>query len=228
MAGNWDWERSDKVSAFNIPTVVVILTAICVIFYGAQFVLPARVYEFFLPYLVFVPSYSFTSGNPFTALSVLGYSFMHGSWMHLLMNMAWFIVFGSPLANRIGAFRFLAFWVISAIVSILPYALIHMHESVSVVGASGVISAMMGAAGRYGFQRVFNYKGDRPEFGPIMPIGAALRSERVMLMIGFWILTDIATGAFGNTGIAWEAHIAGLIFGFLTIRFFDPHPAAPY
>lgn len=225
MAGKSNWDRPVRTPAFNIPVVVIVLVAICVVLYGAQYVLPKLRYYSLLPYLVFAPSYSFSSGDPLTAFSVLGYSFMHGSWMHLLVNMAWLVVFGSPLANRIGSLRFLIFWVVSAIVAVLPYVFF-MDETVSVVGASGVISALMGAAGRYGFQRLSNYSGGgHPRFaGPVMSIYHALRSERVVMLIGFWIVTDVITGFAGDAAIAWEAHIAGLIFGFLAIRFFDPRP----
>ncbi len=43
------------------------------------------------------------------------------------------------------------FWVLTAIVAVLTYFVFHQESAISVVGASGVVSGMMGAIARYDF-----------------------------------------------------------------------------
>ena len=99
--------------------------------------------------------YAFTS--PVT------YSLLHGGWAHLAINMIWLAAFGSPLANRLGAARFVLFWVATSIAAAALHYVLHMTDQSPLVGASGAISGMMGAAARFGFRidRVFRPSGFR-------------------------------------------------------------------
>ncbi len=95
----------------------------------------------------------------------------------------------------------------------------------SLVGASGAISGMMGAAARYGFRRVGH--GRKSEFaGPVLPIGLTLTLKPVLTFVGVWFLINIVTGLYSTggadiSGIAWEAHIGGFVAGFFGIALLD-------
>ncbi|MBA9082414.1 membrane associated rhomboid family serine protease [Bartonella chomelii] len=160
--------------------------------------------------------------------TIVSYSFMHGSFGHIAMNMVWLLVFGSPLAKHFGNLRFLLFWMLTAGISALTYFIFHQDSMIPLVGASGAISGMMGAIARYGFFAVFNSNMHNERFlGPIWPIKKALRSKTVLVYIGMWLiincLTSIFPYLFGDSDIliAWEAHVGGLISGFMLISFFD-------
>ena len=58
--------------------------------------------------------------------------------------------FGSPLANRIGALRFVTFWIATSVAAAGLHYVLHMTDQSPLVGASGAISGMMGAAARFG------------------------------------------------------------------------------
>eukprot|EP01035_Chromulina_nebulosa_P002805 gene2805-3829_t len=45
----------------------------------------------------------------------VGYSLLHGGWLHLLFNCMWLVAFASSLVRRIGTLRFLALWITSAV-----------------------------------------------------------------------------------------------------------------
>ncbi|RUW77739.1 rhomboid family intramembrane serine protease, partial [Mesorhizobium sp. M1E.F.Ca.ET.063.01.1.1] len=107
---------------------------------------------------------------------------------------------------------------------------LHPYGEMPLVGASGAISGMMGAAARYGF-RIDRSSGKAAFAGEPLPIAIVLRSRGVMTFLGVWMVINLATGLLGfapgvDGQIAWEAHIGGFIAGFFGLRFFDrPQPS---
>jgi membrane associated rhomboid family serine protease len=92
------------------------------------------------------------------------------------------------------------------------------------VGASGAISGMMGAAARFGF-RIDRDEGQPAFAGPILSIPAVFASRMAVTFLGVWLAVNLAMGlGFGapdEGAIAWEAHIGGFLAGFLLVRVFD-------
>ncbi|EJF90751.1 rhomboid family intramembrane serine protease [Bartonella tamiae] len=225
-----------KAPLFNIPVIVIAITLCCFfVYFIPEYFLFVENYKEFLYSYAFIP-YRFIHDVWGSWYSLLSYSVMHGSLTHLVVNMLWLIVFGSPLANRLGTLRFLLFWCISSAFSVGFYVIFYIHSMIPLVGASGVVSAMTGAAGRYGFRRVEKpgYE-NRPEFaGPILTIKNALSSRTVLTFIGVWLLINVVIGLGGLSfqkdanNIAWEAHIGGLIFGFFFIGVFDQRKDEKY
>src|SRR5690606_721695 len=84
--------------------------------------------------------------RPFT------YTFLHGSFAHVAVNMVWLAAFGPPLANRFGTVRFAFFFAMTGLAAAAFFFVIHPSMEAPLVGASGSISGMMGAAARFGFQ----------------------------------------------------------------------------
>lgn len=222
--------------AFNIPGVVLALLGLCAAVHLARVYLLTTEQDIqliiaaaFIPirysgqYLLEI--YAFTS--PVT------YSLLHGGFAHLAVNMVWLAAFGSPLATRIGAARFLLFWVFTALAAVALHYVLHASSPVPLVGASGAISGMMGAAARYGF-RTGREAGRSVFAGRILSIGETLRSRTALTFLGVWMVVNLATGLAGGLpgaegGIAWEAHIGGLLAGFLAVRLFDrPYRARPF
>lgn len=164
--------------------------------------------------------WAFTS--PFTS------SVLHSGWMHLINNMIWLAAFGSPLANRLGVGRFILFWCFAVAVSLLFHFLAHPDDAIPVVGASGAISGMMGAAARFGFRT--DRRGDKPNFaGQPLTLLQTLQTRQVLIFLGVWLAINFAAGAgldvSGSEGsIAWEAHIGGMLAGLLGIGLFDRNP----
>ncbi len=218
--------------AFNIPGVVLAFVAVCVGIYLLQtYVLTARQNFDLLVAGAFIPlRYSGDYGyDVFAFTSVVTYSFLHGGVAHLFVNMIWLVAFGSPLANRQGNIRFVAFWIFTAVAAALLHYALHPLSNAPLVGASGAISGMMGAAARYGF-RIDRSSGQSIFSGPILGMTQILRSRTVATFLGVWLVINVVTGLLGSgpggTGtIAWEAHIGGFLSGFLCVRLFDRRPA---
>ena len=82
----------------------------------------------------------------------LTYAFLHGGWLHVGMNCLWFAAFGSAVARRFGAPRFLLFCAVAAVAGALMHYVTHMTDLQPVVGASAAVSGVMAAAVRFVFQ----------------------------------------------------------------------------
>lgn len=219
---------------FNLPWVIVLLIAACVAVYVVEFhVLSDRGYLILLANAAFIPiRYNGQFDLDVTAFtSPLTYAFLHGSIAHLAVNMIWLAAFGSPLANRLGALRFLIFWAATSVCAVGLHYVLHMVDQAPLVGASGAISGMMGAAARFGFRT--NRRGGRAAFfGEPLSVAACLRSRSVVTFLLIWTGINLLTGLVSFTPgvddqIAWEAHIGGFLAGFLGIGLIDRRPARP-
>ncbi len=219
-------ERREPV--FNLPIIVIAAIALCVgIHLLRLYVLtPDQDFELILRGAFIPIRYSGQFDLDFYAFtSPVTYSFLHGSVAHLLINMVWLAAFGSPLANRLGALRFAIFWVVSSIAAVALHYSLHSMDNAPLVGASGAIAGMMGAAARFGF-RVDRSAG-KPAFeGAILPVSIVFRSRTVMTFLVVWMVVNLVTGIYGlgpgiDNRIAWEAHVGGFLVGFFGIQFFD-------
>jgi membrane associated rhomboid family serine protease len=213
---------------FNVPAVVLAIIGLCAAVYLVQnYVLDFRQNLTLVYYAAFIPvlytgQYGFDwfmLTRPFT------YTFLHGSFAHIAINMVWMAAFGPPLANRFGALRFAFFFAVTGLAAAGLFWIIHPYMEAPLVGASGSISGMMGAAARFGFH--MNRSSGKSAFsGAPLPFSMVVRSRSVMTFLAVWMVINLVTGlvglgAGGSDQIAWEAHIGGFLVGFFGIRLFD-------
>ena len=213
---------------FNLPPVVLAVIGICVIVYLLQQYVLNQTQQLTLLYdgafipVLYTGQYGFDwflLSRPFT------YAFLHGGFAHIAINMVWLAAFGSPLANRLGARWFALFFAVTGVASVVLFWAVHPYGEAPLVGASGAISGMMGAAARFGF-RTDRSSGRAAFAGPVLPISVVLRSRGVMTFLAVWMVINLVTGfvgfAPGIAGqIAWEAHIGGFVAGFFGLHWFD-------
>src|SRR5262249_29189177 len=165
------------------------------------------------------------------------YALIHADLSHLLFNCVWLLAFGTPVAQRFGALRFLAFMAATAAAGAGVHLVTHFGELLPMIGASAAISGAMAAAMRFVFQRggPLSLWRDREEAHrvPAAPLAESLRDPRVLAFLFVWFGTNLLFGVFtiGVTGteqaVAWQAHIGGFVAGMLAFAAFDPVPAAP-
>lgn len=77
--------------------------------------------------------------------NVIACAFAHGGWLHLAGNMLFLWLFGAAVEQRLGSALFLALYLGGAAASSLAFGLVHRGESTLLVGASGAVSAALGA-----------------------------------------------------------------------------------
>ena len=71
--------------------------------------------------------------------------FMHGGWMHLIGNMLFLWVFADNIEATIGNVRFVLFYLLGGMAAHAAHIYFNPGSVVPTVGASGAISAVMGA-----------------------------------------------------------------------------------
>ena len=149
------------------------------------------------------------------------FMFLHGGFWHLLGNMWCLYIFGDNVEDRLGHFRYLAFYLLCGLASGLTHLITNLHSNVPTIGASGAIAGVMGAY-------FVLHPGARiltliPIF--IFPWFVEIPA---FIFLGFWFLLQFlnATGSHGQAGgIAWWAHVGGFLFGILFLRMFDRVPS---
>ncbi len=151
-------------------------------------------------------------------LTIVTSMFMHGGLGHIGGNMLYLWIFGDNLEDKLGHFRFLAFYLLCGIIATLTHIfsgyLFGENHLIPSLGASGAISAVMG-----GYLYLFPRK-RVTVFFLFMFFGVP-----AFLVLGLWILLQIAngTGYLGGSeasGIAYAAHIGGFIAGVLLVKTF--------
>jgi membrane associated rhomboid family serine protease len=163
------------------------------------------------------------------------YTMLHGDWVHLTINSIWMLAFGSAVAWRFGALRFLAFSVLCAIAGAALHLAFHWGELAPVIGASAAISGHMAAAIRFMFQPgaplgLFRVGGRSSFRVPAHGLAETLRDRRVAIFLVVWFALNLLTGlgalVIGGEGeaIAWQAHVGGFLAGLVLFPFLDPVP----
>ncbi|RIK88449.1 MAG: rhomboid family intramembrane serine protease [Hyphomicrobiales bacterium] len=218
---------------FNLPAVVVAFIVACVGIHLVRVWLlsPQQDLGLILRFAFFPLRYSggYTL-DVYAFLAPFTYSLLHGGLAHLAVNTIWLAAFGSPLANRIGPLRFLLFWALTSLAAVGLHYVLYKGDAVPLVGASGAISGMMGAAARFGF-RIDRREGRAAFAGRILSIPEVFASRTAVTFLVVWFAVNLVMGlGFGapddGGSIAWEAHIGGFLAGFLLVRAFDRRPAS--
>ncbi len=226
-------ERRRREPILNLPGSITALMAICVGVHVLRVVIfDGSIDRWAILNFAFFPARydpAFIQFDLPTLVSPLTHTFLHGDWTHLGFNMIWLAAFAAPVARRIGTLRSFGFWAFTALGAVLLHAVIYLGDPVPLLGASGAVSGFLGAAARFGFRAVPTANG-RGFGGPLLPPLKALRQRGVLPFLVIWMVLNWATGAdlFGlaqGASIAWEAHIGGLVTGFLAIGLFDRQPA---
>ena len=134
--------------------------------------------------------------------------FLHADWVHLLGNLVFLLIFGLPAEKVMGGWRFLLLFLVGGAVANLAAVLAIDSPDRIIIGASGAVSAVIGAY-------LALFPGAR--LGVVLPLGLFLEFVRVpaSLLIGLWALLQVVFAYSGPAlgAVAWPAHIAGFLFG---------------
>ena len=227
---------------FNIPPVVVAtIGALGLVHAVRAWLLTPRADIQLLLLFSFIPARYDSSqlqgvvpgGWAADAWTFVTYALLHGDVTHLALNGVWLLAFGSAVARRFGALRFLAFFAITAAAGAALHLAAHAGDFFPMVGASAAISGCMAAALRFVFQAGgplgMMGAGRRSSYrAPAAPLLAALRDPRVLAFLAAWFGLNLLFGlgslslTSGEQSIAWEAHIGGFLAGLLLFPLFDP------
>lgn len=145
-------------------------------------------------------------------LSMVFANFFHANFIHILGNLWSFWIFGNNVEDKLGKSKFTIFLIFIGIISIGFHTFLNQESLTPIVGASGIVSGLMGAY-------VFMFPNARllvlVPFGFLFP--TTIKAKFFMI---FWFISQIFI-AIGDQNISWEAHIGGFIFGYLLLRVFN-------
>ena len=164
-----------------------------------------------------------TSGHDY--ITVLTAMFMHASWSHIIGNMVFLWAFGPEIEDAMGSSRYMIFYLLSGIVAMLAQVFVDPGSTVPNLGASGAIAAVMGAF-------LVTYPRDRIKSLLVIVVFVRVTFIPAGLLIGIWFLIQLVSlgtvAPSQSGGVAYVAHIAGMLFGALLGRFFErgSRPAA--
>jgi membrane associated rhomboid family serine protease len=142
-------------------------------------------------------------------------TFMHGGWLHLILNMWTLWLFGPAVEDRLGSTRYLLFYLVCGVAASAAHAWMNAESTVPALGASGAIAGVLGA-----YMRLFPFSNVLilipiifiPFFFPLP----------AFIYIALWFIMQVIQGL-GSTlvpqagGIAWWAHIGGFLAGMLLV-----------
>lgn len=186
----------------RVTPVVRALIIACVAGFGLQMLLGDRST---LPFALWPLG---PEGLGFRPWQLVTYSFLHGSFIHLFLNMFALYMFGPEIETLLGRRRFTTYWLVCVVSAALLQLLVqHLSPSQGgpTVGASGGI------------------------FGLLLAFGMAYPKRKLMLVfppipMPAWLfvtlygLLELYLGVFGEGGnIAHFAHIGGMVGGFVLL-----------
>ncbi|WIB77525.1 rhomboid family intramembrane serine protease [Curtobacterium sp. MCPF17_002] len=117
--------------------------------------------------------------------------FVHSSFFHILFNMWAVWIFGRMLENILGTWRFLALYFLAGLGGDLAVA--WLSPGTQVVGASGAIFGLFAAF--FVIQRSLGYN-----------------AVQLLVIMGL----NLVVGFLPGTNISWQAHVGGIVLGFIT------------
>jgi membrane associated rhomboid family serine protease len=138
--------------------------------------------------------------------------FIHGGFWHIAGNMLYLFIFGAAVEYRMGAVRYLIFYLAAGIAAALATVWIAPGSSVPVIGASGAIAGVLGA---------YFILYPRGRILTILPIFIFVQFIEIpaVIYLLFWFAVQLYAGleegsrAGAMGGVAWWAHVGGFMFG---------------
>jgi membrane associated rhomboid family serine protease len=184
-------------------------------------------FEYGLVPFRFVTFYRFEGGfldNAFVPM--ISSIFLHGGWLHVIGNM-WFLwIFGDNIEDRLGHFKFLAFYLLCGVGASLLHIMYEPASRLPMIGASGAISGVLGAY-------LLSYPHARVYTLLILFILLYPVEIPAFVFLILWFVFQFVSGASQASvqqdagGVAYMAHIGGFIIGMGIFLLFPKRPKRP-
>lgn len=200
---------------FNIPPVVKNLLIVNVMVFLTQMLLPAGAKSWF--YETFALSFPVSVRTVFQTVS---YMFMHANFSHLFFNMFALWMFGRIVEYDLGSKRFLTYYLVCGVGAALIQLAVNYAEiatlvaqgytrlpRMTTVGASGAVFGLLLAYGMLHPNNVVMLM-----FPPI-----ALKAKWFVVIYG--VLELMGGVASSGSNVAHFAHLGGMLFGLLLLRY---------
>jgi membrane associated rhomboid family serine protease len=201
------------------PPIVTwgLIAANAVLFLFEVSLTPSQLNEFLYCFAL-IPARYFDDNAVAGAMSLTDYlpfvsnMFLHGGWLHLIVNMWTLWLFGRAVEDHFGSGRYLAFYFACGVLASITYAALNPTSTVPALGASGAIAGILGCYIRlFPFSRVI-------VLIPVLFLPLFFEVP-AMMFTGLWFVFQLLGAAAdrlipsGGGNIAWWAHVGGFIAG---------------
>ena len=218
----------------NIPTITKNLLIINVLMFVATFVFQRGGID-----LNDVLGLHFFMASEFHLYQLLTYMFMHGGLQHIFFNMFALWMFGCVVENVWGPKKFLFYYIscgigaglIQELVQYISYFVIDDLGSYEYVNLNGVSVTV-----DYYLNQLTTVGASGAIYGILLAFGMLFPEERIFIFplpvpikAKWFILAYVAIELFSalgtsGDGVAHFAHLGGMLFGFLMLRYWQKHP----
>ncbi|MDK2886400.1 MAG: hypothetical protein PWP54_958 [Thermosipho sp. (in: thermotogales)] len=140
----------------------------------------------------------------------ISHMFIHGGWSHIIGNM-WFLwIFGDNVEDRFGHFNYLMFYLSGGLFALGFHWLFNIYSPYPLVGASGAISAVMGAYFvQFWYSKIVSL---------VIWFIPFLVEIPAVIYLFFWFLFQVLNGTLADitgSGVAYWAHVGGFVYGMI-------------
>jgi len=214
----------DEIPTRRTPVVTYLLIAVNVVVFLWMFALPESTLEAVFYQYAMTPSH-FADGVTLIDISTIFTSmFMHAGLAHIGGNMVYLWIFGDNVEDRLGRFGYLCFYLVGGVIAALTHLLTNWGSDIPTVGASGAISAVLGA-----YLVLF----PASRIATFIPLGFFSRLTVVpaAVVLGLWFVMQLFDGvlALGGAdvgGVAVWAHIGGFVAGMVMVKLIPTKPGS--
>ena len=217
----------------NIPSITKNLLIINVLAFFATWVFEKQGLD-----LTATFGLHFFMAKDFSFYQLVTYLFMHGSFMHLFFNMFAVWMFGTVMERVWGPKRFLIYYLVCGIgAGIIQEGVQYINYANENLAAYDFVMTSSGRITTEAYPNLWTTVGaSGAVYAILLAFGMTFPNERMFIipfpfpikakwLIGGYIVIEVWSAL--NTpgdGIAHMAHLGGMLFGFLLIRYWRKHP----
>ena len=142
----------DSVSRTHEPIVVWTIMGLNIAAFFYQLGLSEEELQYFLYQHALVPRRYFSPGwgdmyglSPTDFSPLLSNIFLHGGWLHIILNLWTLYIFGPSLEDRLGRLRFAILYLLAGVAASITHAIFNAASMIPALGASGAIAGVIAA-----------------------------------------------------------------------------------
>ncbi len=220
----------------NIPIITKNLLIVNFLAFAATFILKLHGID-----LADIGGLHFFMASDFHLFQLITYMFLHANFMHIFFNMFALWMFGCVVENVWGQKKFLFYYIFCGIGAGLMQELVQFFDFYIRISAQDP-SVTMGGAFAIGQQLSTQLNGwttigaSGATYAVLLAFGMIFPNERIFIfplpipikakwfVMGYVALELFSAINSSGDGVAHMAHLGGMLFGFLMIRYWNSHP----
>ena len=217
----------------NIPSMTKNLLIVNLLAFAATWVLQQRGID-----LTSMLGLHFFLASDFRVYQFFTYMFLHGGFTHILFNMFALWMFGSVIERVWGSKKFFFYYIVCGLGAGITQELVqyanYMYEGLAAYQYVNVGGEQMAMDSYINLWTTIGASG--AVYGILLAFGMIFPNERLFiipfpfpikakwLIVGYIAIELFSAMSGPGDGVAHMAHLGGMLFGFLLIRYWQKHP----